>query len=153
MGPGGVLADYVPFYFAPRSPMLYVISRGAVPRYKRGQEEVLHLVSSTERIEEQELPFAFTDGHAVIKLSRFFDQMRDLDRIDWPLMEEQFWTDTDEDQDRRRRRQAEFLVHRFVPLTCLLGVGTMTDAVAQGVQEILGPNPALKVKVRRKWYY
>ncbi len=29
-GPGGVLHDYVPFYFAPRSPMMFAISRGGV---------------------------------------------------------------------------------------------------------------------------
>jgi len=28
--PYGTLADYVPFYFAPRSPMLFTISRGNV---------------------------------------------------------------------------------------------------------------------------
>jgi hypothetical protein len=43
----GVLHDYVPFYFAPRSPMLCSI------HYNRGknyQKEVLHLVSQAEVI-------------------------------------------------------------------------------------------------------
>ena len=30
--PGGVIADYVPFYFAPRSPMLFTINKGNVVR-------------------------------------------------------------------------------------------------------------------------
>ena len=30
-GPKGAPSDYVPFYFAPRSPMLYKISKGRVP--------------------------------------------------------------------------------------------------------------------------
>jgi len=31
--PYGVVADYVPFYFAPRSPMMFAISHGRVPHY------------------------------------------------------------------------------------------------------------------------
>jgi ssDNA thymidine ADP-ribosyltransferase, DarT len=41
----GVLHDYVPFYFAPRSPMLYTINRGNVKSYTQGQSTVIHLVS------------------------------------------------------------------------------------------------------------
>lgn len=133
--------------------MLFVIHKGSVAGYQGGQEEIVHLVSATERIAEASLPFAFTDGHAVIKLSRFFDDLTDLDQIDWPLMKDPFWRDTDEDRDRKRRRQAEFLVHRFVPLSCFLGIGVMTQAVAGRVADILGPSSELVVKVRQSWYY
>ena len=33
LAPFGRVADYVPFYFAPRSPMLLTLARGNVPRY------------------------------------------------------------------------------------------------------------------------
>jgi len=49
-GPGGTVADYVPFYFAPRSPMLYAITRGLVPGYDGGQSSVVHLVTSTDAV-------------------------------------------------------------------------------------------------------
>jgi len=41
-GAGGTPADYVPFYLGPRSPMLFSISRGRVPRYTEGQDPVVY---------------------------------------------------------------------------------------------------------------
>jgi hypothetical protein len=37
-GPGGNLHDYVPFYFAPRSPMLYTIEKRNVQSCPDGQK-------------------------------------------------------------------------------------------------------------------
>ena len=48
---GGTLADYVPFYFAPRSPMLFAIHKGAVEDYRESQREILHLVSSIDAVQ------------------------------------------------------------------------------------------------------
>lgn len=39
--PHGRVADYVPFYYAPRSPMLYRISRGGVATYPDGQDPLV----------------------------------------------------------------------------------------------------------------
>ena len=62
LGPGGVLADYVPFYFAPRSPMLFTINKGNVEGYTGGQEPIVHLVSSTEAVDAEELEWVFTEA-------------------------------------------------------------------------------------------
>src|SRR3990172_7250353 len=66
---GGTLADYVPFYFAPRSPMLYTINRGNVIGYTDGQKPILHLVSTAEAVKGMKLPFAFKYHHSPILIS------------------------------------------------------------------------------------
>jgi hypothetical protein len=112
---GGTLADYVPFYFAPRSPMLYAIHKHQVTGYNEGQHDILHLVVTIQRVARSGLSFAFTDGHADVKMSRFFDHLSNLDQIDWAIMPEKYWNDTQQDTDRKRRRQAEFLIYRNSP--------------------------------------
>ncbi len=56
ISPGGTLDDYVPFYFAPRSPMLYSIHGGYVEGYSDGQRSVIHLVSSAEAVSATGVP-------------------------------------------------------------------------------------------------
>ena len=48
--PGGVVADYVPFYSAPRSPMMFAIHCGNVPTYTAGCDRLIYLVTSLERL-------------------------------------------------------------------------------------------------------
>lgn len=115
LAPGGNLCDYVPFYFAPRSPMLYAIHKGYVEGYHGGQDDILHLEAQIEQIIQCGLPYVFSDGHAVIRISKFFNDLKYLKEIDWGLMKSTYWNDTQEDFDRKRKRQAEFLVHNFFP--------------------------------------
>jgi len=115
---GGTLHDYVPFYFAPRSPMLYAIHKNNVDQYSDGQTTILHLVSSAEAVEAAGLSFVFTNRHSVLYDTKFCDEFKNLyldNGIDWEIMEAKYWADTQEDRDRKSRRQAEFLVHQFFP--------------------------------------
>lgn len=154
-GRGGVLHDYVPFYFAPRSPMLYTINRGNVENYTQGQATVIHLVSSVENIESEDLSFVFTDGHAVMTFTEFFDDLKYLDdAIDWDVMEARYWKDTNEDNDRKRRRQAEFLVRNFFPWQLITEIGVINSTIKSQAEKIL-QNFTHKpsVIVRKNRYY
>jgi hypothetical protein len=86
VGPQGTVGDYVPFYFAPRSPMLFAISRGNVEGYTAGQQPVIYLCSSTEAVDAAKLRWVFTEGHADMDYTDFFDDFKDLEKIDWKLM-------------------------------------------------------------------
>lgn len=153
-GPGGVLHDYVPFYFAPRSPMLFALHRNQVEGYSGGQTPIIHLVTSIARLTETGHQFVYSDGHATMSFSRFFTDVTDLDQIDWPVMREQYWNDTPEDPDRKRRRQAEFLVHNRVDWTAMIGIGVIDVRVEARVNAILAEhNVTAPVRVRRHWYY
>jgi hypothetical protein len=156
LAPGGSLGDYVPFYFAPRSPMLFTISRGNVPEYQEGQQPVVHLVSSVEDVNAFVPPvrWLYTDGHAVIDLSNYYDDLANLHEIDWDIMGQRYWADTLEDGDRERRRQAEFLVHQFFPWRLVSQIGVMTQGVAEQVQGILADaEHKPDIAVKREWYY
>ena len=102
--PGGRVADYVPFYFAARSPMLYIISKGDVPTYSGGQDEIVYLVTSTEKAVEERLRFVFTDRNAALGFARYGDDLQVLDDyLDWELMEGLMWYDTADEPDRMER--------------------------------------------------
>ena len=152
VGPGGTVGDYVPFYFAPLSPMLYAIFKNQVAGYTAGQQPVIYLCSSTEAVQAADCRWVFTEGHAVMDFTDFFDDFKDLGRIDWPLMRAKFWFDRDTYPDRSRRRQAEFLVFQFFPWNLVTNVVVYDAANAKVVSDIVGGQfPAVDIK--RGWYY
>ncbi len=152
--PGGTLGDYVPFYFAPRSPMLYVIQKGQVEGYAGGQSEVVHLVSTVEAADKANLRWVFTEGHAVILFTGFFNDLQDLGRIDWAVMRSRYWFDTNDDPDRERRRQAEFLVHDFFPWELISHIGVCNrDTQLLVAQALENSRHKPSAAVERSWYY
>ena len=153
--PGGVVADYVPFYFAARSPMLYVIWRGQVPTYQAGQEDVVYLVTTIERVAASGIPSVFTDRNATLGYAEFSDYLGEIDSvIDWDLMEAMIWKDQPGDWDRKERRMAEFLVHQRLPWEHVVGIGVLDDVRRAKVEAILASlDERTPVRTRRNWYY
>jgi hypothetical protein len=154
-GPGGFVGDYVPFYFAPRSPMLFRIQQGGVEGVDGDPRALVYFATATERVAAAGLGFVITDGNAAAAVTRFVDDIDLLDAtVDWPLMRATYWSNTEEDGDRVRRRGAEFLVHGAVPLGLIDEIGVYNLAAKTRVDAILAEQGTeLMVAVRQGWYF
>lgn len=127
LAPYGYVADYVPFYFAARSPMLFKLAKGGVPTYTDGQDPLIYLVSTVETVVQAGLPYLFSDGNCAAAVTQVSGDLALLESmVDWAVMRGRMWSNTAEDPDRMRRRMAEFLVHerafRFAVWPGLLSV-------------------------------
>lgn len=154
-GPGGVVADYVPFYFAARSPMLGSIHTGRVRSYRGGQEPIVYVVSHVDRVRELGLPAVVSDRNASLDLASFTDDLDEIDQfVDWPLMEQRAWNNTEGDPDRMERRMAELLVHQSLPWEAVIGVAAFDERRARQLEAILATvGVSTPVRVRRNWYF
>jgi len=154
--PGGVVHDYVAFYFGPRSPMLYQLHTGWVDGYNEGQSPIVYLVSTVQAVRAANASFVFSDGHGIAAYTSWFDNLNDLDNVDWDTAYCNWWRDTVDDMDRQRRKQAEFLVHQRCGWELIQEIGVLNDVAKARVEGILGQfAPAMRrpVAIRRNWYY
>lgn len=154
-GPGGVVADYAPFYFSQRSPMMYTLNRGNVETYQEGFDRVVYLVTTLETLTASGCEWIVSDRNASQDLAAFADSMGELDEfVDWPLMRATQWGWCPEDRERPDRRAAECLVHGEVPWDAFLEVVAKSDPVAHEARAAIAsaglPTP---VSVRPGWYF
>lgn len=152
VGPGGVVADYAPFYFNPRSPMQSSIHKGNVPTYQDGNDRLVFLVTTTQRLRELGLPVVVSDRNAVLDFAQFTDDDDLEDFVDWEVIRARYWNDY---LEGRELRQAECLIHDRVPWEAFLDIAAKSQAVANEATHALrsaghfGPH----VAVRPGWYF
>ena len=153
--PGGVVADYAPFYFAARSPMLYAIHGRNVPTYTGSQDELVYLVTSIDVVIEHGLATVFTDRNATLRFASYGTDPANIDRyVDWELMEARWWHNTPQEPDRMERRMAEFLVHRHVPWSAIIGVAARTEERRRQASAALATVGATATVMSRPgWYF
>lgn len=155
-GPRGVIHDYVACYFGFLSPMLLQLKTGMVEGYVEGQEPLIYIVSAAQDIQASGSKFAFSDGHGIAAFTLWYDDLNDLDRVDWSMVYRRQWADTINDMDRQRRKQAEFLVYQFCDWKLINEIGVLNDQTKTKVEAILqGFSTSFHrpVIVRRQWYY
>ena len=154
--PGGMLSDYVPFYFTPKSPMLYNIKTGYNGITKRSNDDIAILVSSCQQMTAGGgVTMLYTDRHAYTMTAAWTADVDDLvTLIDWDILRRHDFARNDAYPDKMERYQAEALAHRHVPPAALLGIGCVSDRVRSAIEEAVQiSGAAVQVFSRPGWYF
>lgn len=148
------VGDCVPFYFCPRSVMLYVIHRANHDEldYRGGQGPIVHLEAdlweSVAWAEAEELRWAFTLSNAG---AFYFEDRADLgqlDQLNWPAIQATDW------RGRKEGKQAEFLMEGRFPWELVSRIGVHSPGVArQTLEATRRAAHRPPVEVRLDWYY
>lgn len=143
----------VPFYFCPRSVMLFLIYRqNPELSYHGGQDPILHLEADLHATvawaNAQARRWAFSLSNAG---SYYFEDRADLARLDeinWDAVQANNW------QQCKEAKQAEFLLEKSFPWHLVERIGVSSRAVYGTVVNALpanGHRPT--VDIRPDWYY
>ena len=83
------VGEYVPFYFCPRSIMLFILHKGNHPEvtYRGGQGPIIHLMAdlktSVEWANAEGRRWAFSDRNAGARYAGFYCSLEDLGKVNW----------------------------------------------------------------------
>lgn len=154
--PDTMVGDYVPFYFCPRSIMLFIIHRNnhIDMLYHGGQRPILHLqvdmASAIQWADEHNIRWAFSAQNAGTRYTDFYKSRNDLEKIDWKAVNE---TDF-RDPLVKEGKQAEFLIHDTCPWHLAEKIGVLNETILNQVKSILRNVQHKPVAtIERTWYY
>ncbi len=154
--PDDFVADYVPFYFCPRSIMLYVIYSANHPEltYRDGQEPIIHLEAELYRVidwaKAKGQRWAFTLSNAGAYLTEFRNRLEDLNELDWDVIAAEDFRDRQVSEGK----QAEFLVYGFFPWHLIQRIGVYSSSIRDQVfQELARTLHSPTVEILRHWYF
>lgn len=144
----------VPFYFCPRSVMLYVIhcANHAELSYRGGQQPIIHLeadmLATIQWAEQNRKRWAFTNANAAAAYAEHHATWEDLRELNWDAIKATVWRDCRDD------KQAEFLVEHAFPWELVSRIGVMSQAIHHQVAKALeASNHRPNVEIMRDWYY
>jgi hypothetical protein len=154
------VGDCVPFYFCPRSVMLYMIDRANDPRltYYGGQSNIIHLEAdlhtSVAWARKNNRRWAFTLSNAG---GTYFEDRCDLAQlgeINWAAVQARKWSGQGVDSSVKEGKQAEFLMEHSFPWHLVERIGVYSSRVYQRAVNALpsgGHRP--KIELQPEWYY
>lgn len=153
VGNNYVIGDFIPFYFGPRSPMLYVIQHGYNGVKQYSPEELVYCIIRLDDIEKSPIRCVFTDGHALNMITKWYDKekLKDINRIvKYDDVYIANWVNED-DRDLKRRKEAELLLLDELPVQYIRGFVVYNEEAKERLQEY-GVN-LHQIAIRPNYYF
>lgn len=150
---GYKLSEYIPFYFGPRSPMLYVIQHGYNGVQRVGAEQIVYCVIRLDDIINSSKDCIFTDGHALSELTVFYEKER-LGQINEIVNYNDVYSsqwNSEKDLDLKRRKEAELLIKNDLEPQFVRGYVVYNTASKQRLESIGVTTD--KIAVRPNYYF
>ncbi|TVQ20049.1 MAG: DUF4433 domain-containing protein [Leptolyngbya sp. DLM2.Bin15] len=154
------VGDCVPFYFCPRSIMLYIIHCGNHPSltYRGGQEPIVHLQADLHNCvawaAQYAKRWAFTLSNAGSKYFEDRCNLAQLSEINWQAVQANRWSGSGISSSIKEGKQAEFLLEYCFPWALIERIGVHSEVIYKKVANVLpvgGHQPQIEIKT--DWYY
>jgi hypothetical protein len=154
--PGLLVGECVPFYYCPRSVMLFLLhkSNNTELAYRGGQDLIVHLELDLRVVITWANAFtkrwAITKGNAGSYYFEDFSSPDRLSELDWTAIQARQWSQA----SVKESKQSEFLVEDQVPWPLVSRIGVQNAQVQAQVQQYLtttGHRPPVEIKL--DWYY
>ena len=154
--PNTMVGDYVPFYFCPRSVMLYLLHRANHPdlTYLGGQDLIVHMEADLHEViawaDTQNRRWAFSLSNAGARYVETRNRLDQLDEVNWTAVAETDFRSS----DIKEGKQAEFLVHESFPWKLVRRIGVYSaDIKARTEVSLAHVIHKPSVEILRNWYY
>ncbi len=147
------VGECVPFYFGPRSVMLFMMhAKNAELQYNGGQEPIVHLVADLAATvawaNANNQRWAFTLSNAASKYFEDRIDMAQIGDINWEAVNAKYWSSF------REAKQAEFLIEQQFPWHLVEEIAVINQLTGQlASQAIAGAVHRPAVQIRPAWYY
>ena len=157
--PGLRVGQCTPFYFCPRSIMLYLIQmRNEELSYKGGQEPIVHLVAnlhlSVAWAEANNRRWALTLSNAGARYFEDRSDLANLHEVNWDAVQANKWSGAGVSRSVKEGKQAEFLIEHSFPWHLVERIGIHSQGIASRVSTAMqGAAHRPAIEIRREWYY
>ena len=134
------LHDYVPLYFNPKNPMLYV-------RQDIQNDIIIFAIDRAIFFQKNTL---FTDGNAAADTTQFYNNIQDLNKLNWQCIYNQWWNDF---SDGKRLRCSEVLVYPDIPIQKILKIYCRNEQTKEFIEKKIVNIQSIDTEINTNLYF